>query len=183
MKKFFLILIVGSLVVACNPEKQRALHKVKYLCSKIDSISDVYNSIDFNEFKDIKNEISTNGDFLKDNAELIEKIDSNFISYFGPYLAAGKTIGRGFKKVGKNIETELAFSKSQLSNLKSDLKKQLISNTDSVAYYIAAEKKAVEMAQNSVDDIKYLFEKQKEAYELTHNKVDSLINIIKQNQQ
>lgn len=181
MKKIFFLIVIGSLLAACNSEKQKSLRKVKYLSSKIDSITDIYNSIAFNEFKDIKDEIEANGNFLKENAKLIENIDSNYISSFGTYLAAGKGIGRVFKKMNKTIGKELELSKSQLSNLKYDIKNQLISNTDSVAYYITAEQKAVDGLLRNIDIIKSSMNMQQEAYELTREKVDSIIDIAKKN--
>jgi len=176
---FFLIAIVS--ISACSLEASKELSEIKQMFVKLDSVKNIYTSIDWKYYKDLNDKMNENMKFISDNIDAVTAADKDFLKYVGPYSSANKILNRAFKKKTKKINFEIDFSSIQLKNLSHDIKKQLITNTDSLSFYIHQEEEALNKLLDNVIDISNSLETQKRAYEKTHSKVDSLIAIIKQN--
>ena len=181
MQKIVIILLFSLLFGGCNADKRHALKEINSMNNTVDSVSDIYKLIDWDSYKIQSSVMSNNIDFIKENIEVVSRIDTNFIQYYGSYSGSAKVLGRILKKRTKKIDNELVAVKTQISNLKHDVRKELITQTDSINIFIQNEKRALELLTNDVNSLKATLLQQKEAFELTHSRVDSLIEIAKQN--
>ena len=181
MQKLLLIISITILFVSCNADKKHALQKIKAMDNRVDSITNVYQSIDWDSYKKQHALMRISIDFISENINVVSSIDSSFIEYYGPYSGSAKVLSRAMKKQTKRIEIELDMVKTQILDLKHDVRKELIPNTDSINIFILIEEKALELINNDVISLQVSLLQQKKAYELTHNRVDSLISIAKQN--
>jgi hypothetical protein len=182
MKKSYFIVFTFILFFACNSQKHKALTEISTLQLSVDSLLGLYQAIDWEYYKSIKKEIDDNQDFIAKNFEPINRLDTQLITYFGPYSAAGKLISRGFKKLSPKIEAELNYTKLQLSDLGHDIENNLIHDNDSILIYIKTEVQAISVMRNDIDNLNDLLCKQVQAYQLTHKKVDSVIYLYNKNQ-
>jgi hypothetical protein len=180
MKYLFLFMATIS-ITACSFETSQELSDIKQMIVKLDSAKNIYKSIDWKYYKELNSKINKNMKFISDNIDAVTVADKDFIKYTGPYSTTGKIINRVFRKKIKKIDFEIDFSAKQLQNLSNDVKKQLITDSDSLSFYITQEKDALDNLLNKISDVKNILEVQKKAYEKTHTKVDSLIATIKQN--
>ncbi len=180
MRIIYLIAIVSALSISCSNETNVHLQQINTLEKQVDSLLDVYNTIDFDHFKEMTTELSINVEFIKHNHSELDMQSREVSKYIGNYGALFKALTRTFKKGGSTIISEIEASKTQLENLKYDIKKELISQEEDIKKYVNSEKEIVELLVIKMNLIHNEFDRHEKEYDLLKDPVTEIIKEIKE---
>ncbi len=180
MRLIYFLAIISIVAVSCNKESNADIQQIKKLEKQVDSLTRVCNSIDFNHFREMSTEANVNVEFLKNNHSNLDMQNREVAKYVGAYGAFSKSLSRTFKKGASSLEGELELSKSQLKNLRYDIKKELISGDKVIKEYIESERKFVDRLNVLVNIVHGEFQKHEKDYALLKEPVDVLIKEVRE---
>ncbi len=174
-----LVFLIFFSFIGCQNEKHDTLIQIDQLSHQLDSIQNIFDNIEWHQWESLSKKINDDITQIAPLAEEASKIDPDYLQYYGPYSTAGKILSRVFRKGKNQLAEELQFSALQLENLRKDVKSGVISEVDSIQYYINQETLAIEELVFNISSLKTTLQQQKEAHEATQEKVIYLINNLK----
>ncbi len=177
MKRIIIItaLVCVSFLYSCvNKETRIKIDKIDSLLTQIDSLSLQLEQVKIDSLQLVYSVVKSNIEFFQNNSfELPD--DKNFMRDFGSYGLVGKNLKRLLGSYSK-MNTDVEYSKTQLINLRHDIKKELIISSDTINRYIIDEAAAVnDIKVNLLPKIQ-LLNKQLPLYHRTHNSVENFKN-------
>lgn len=179
IKSICLLLVLGIVFSSCNNENNEYLLQVKQLEKKIDSVESVYNMIDLDELNFIYKKLTRSTEFFKANFVLFEDEDTSVTKYIYACRNLTKRMNRSFKRGGANLGETINERQKQLSNLKYDLKHNLITDTIEIARFIELEQEAVINLISSSNVIISQFNTEQEHYYQIKDSVNAIIERTK----
>lgn len=170
-----LLLIAPAWLGSCSSAKKEYVSAIKMLEIKVDSISEVYAEIDIEYFVEIQKIVQANMIFVQGNAEVVDMDDDTVALYIGAYGSLWKTMNRTFKHGGASLDKDIHECKLQLSHLKHDIRKGLLTDIALITSYIRKEREAVEKTKYIVEKTVLEFGTQKRIFMKLNEKVDSIL--------
>lgn len=153
--------------------------EIKELQYQVDSLQTVYSHIDVEFFKEINVEIQQNMEYVQLHFDAIDMKDTAVSKYIGAYGSLWKTLSRSMKKHGAALESNIAESEKQLSDLRYDVKKGIISNPEIIKHYIRSERTEVERLDRQVKQAFNQFSKHRKSYNVLQPKINELLKPLK----
>ena len=173
MKRIVIIaaLVFVSFLYSCmNKETRAKIDKIDNLLTQVDSLSYELEKVKIDSLRAVYSVTKINIEFFK-NTNFDMPDDKVFINDFGAYGLVSKNLKRLLGSYNK-MNTDVEFSKKQLISLRHDIKKELITNTDTINRYIIDEEAAVNNIKvNLLPKIK-LLNRQLPLYYKVHKSVE-----------
>ncbi len=179
MKRLILFLALTGLIISCSPEKKFAkeLAVLDQLETGLDSIMQLYATIDYDSLSYMKSTASDFEAFIKANyaTDTINQDFANKMTYI-------KRVRKSLKHMDvnrKSVETESEALKKQFSDLKTDIKNGRFDATQ-ISQYIGEEREAFDKFQLNFKSIYLNQLEQKSNFYFAEPTVSAYIDLIKQ---
>ncbi|MBE9468946.1 MAG: hypothetical protein IMY72_11605 [Bacteroidetes bacterium] len=182
MKKvlFITALVSISFLYSCmNKETKVKVDKIDGLLTQVDSINLELKKVKIDSLKLVYSITKLNTDFFKNtNFDMPE--DKSFLKDFGAYGLVDKNLKRLLKNY-KKMDADIEYSSNQLVSLKYDIKKELLTDNDTINRYIFDEEAALnDIRLNLLPKIK-LLNRQLNLYNKVHKSVEDFKKSLEEN--
>lgn len=161
--------------------------KPKHVTETINSVDSLMNIVTDCEQVLVENNIDTLDFFnkyIKHDTDIFRKHlnkmpeNEEMVKIFGNYTTLGKVFKR-MKSTSIELKKDILISKEQLTNLKHDLSKNLLSNKDTISNYLLSEKEAVENIQNVTNTLVDRLHTNMDYFYEINPKVDEFKELVK----
>ncbi|MCK5823220.1 MAG: hypothetical protein KAG95_04395 [Bacteroidales bacterium] len=173
MKRIIIIIFVASVFLfSCvNKETKVKIDKIDSLLIQIDSLSYELEQVKIDSLRAVYSVTKSNNEFFQNNNFDMPE-DKAFIKDFGGYGLVGKNLKRLLGSYN-TMNTDIEYSKKQLINLRHDIKKELLTNSDTINRYIIDEEEAVNNIKVNLLPKIQLLNKQLPLYYKTHKRIEN----------
>lgn len=178
MKKLFVILVLGAMFVACNPEKKYApeITAINSYKNSIDSLEIVFNNIKFDSLMMIQKAASYSEKMIK-KYYMFDTVSRELAERMQYIKSVRKSLGN--IEVKKNALTrEFTALKLQFNNLEADIKNGILKRSQ-VEEYLKDEKEAYANLSKNVSAVYENQKKQLKDYYYASPVVNTYVELIK----
>ena len=143
MKRIVIIVLVSvAFFYSCmNKETKVKIDKIDSLLTQVDSLNLELKKVKIDSLKLVYSVTKKNIDFFR-STKFDMPEDKSFMKDFGAYGLVDKNLKRLLKNY-KKMSEEIEYSQNQLINLRHDIKKELLTNHDTINRYILDEETAL----------------------------------------
>jgi len=143
-------MLLALLIVSCSNPYQKEISAVTKLQQDVEECEQLLEGLDAVQVREMIDEYGKVMAVIKEKYIADSTVDQRFGRMANLYKGVKRS--RGFEAGKENLLKEIAFTKTQLENLRDDLENEDITNSDTAALYL-------EMETTSVNEIKIVAEK------------------------
>ncbi|MAR68365.1 MAG: hypothetical protein CL833_14040 [Crocinitomicaceae bacterium] len=143
-------MLLALLIVSCSNPYQKEISTVTKLQQDVEECEQLLEGLDAVQVREMIDEYGKVMAVIKEKYIADSTVDQRFGRMANLYKGVKRS--RGFEAGKENLLKEIAFTKTQLENLRDDLENEDITNSDTAALYL-------EMETTSVNEIKIVAEK------------------------
>ena len=143
-------MLLALLIVSCSNPYQKEISTVTKLQQDLEECEQLLEGLDAVQVREMIDEYGKVMAVIKEKYIADSTVDQRFGRMANLYKGVKRS--RGFEAGKENLLKEIAFTKTQLENLRDDLENEDITNSDTAALYL-------EMETTSVNEIKIVAEK------------------------
>ena len=143
-------MLLALLIVSCSNSYQKEISTVTKLQQDVEECEQLLEGLDAVQVREMIDEYGKVMAVIKEKYIADSTVDQRFGRMANLYKGVKRS--RGFEAGKENLLKEIAFTKTQLENLRDDLENEDITNSDTAALYL-------EMETTSVNEIKIVAEK------------------------
>ncbi|MBD79145.1 MAG: hypothetical protein CL840_09515 [Crocinitomicaceae bacterium] len=176
MKKFIALILAGALMGCSSNPNEESIKIVDSLLVKVKQADEELSSVNINGITSYVDTITFDVKFIQQ--EYKDTMTLDLATKVDVYHRLVKSIYK-FEKNYNAQKDDIAYSKKQLLNLKSDLNSGVM-DSGLLAMYLPAETEAVNRLLESNSSLKIWFENIESGYSSRRPSIDSLIQVIKE---
>ena len=143
-------MLLALVIVSCSNPYQKEISAVTKLQQDVEECEQLLEGLDAVQVREMIDEYGKVMAVIKEKYIADSTVDQRFGRMANLYKGVKRS--RGFEAGKENLLKEIAFTKTQLENLRDDLENEDITNSDTAALYL-------EMETTSVNEIKIVAEK------------------------
>ena len=154
-------MLLALLIISCSNPYQKEISTVTKLQQDVEECEQLLEGLDAVQVREMIDEYGKVMAVIKEKYIADSTVDQRFGRMANLYKGVKRS--RGFEAGKENLLKEIAFTKTQLENLRDDLENEDITNSDTAALYL-------EMETTSVNEIKIVAEK-------LHSNFETLVSV------